>query len=65
MLKSISFLLLAVFLLAMSSSAQQRMPQLSQAAKISQTIGLSEVGISYHRPGVRGREIWGNVVKYR
>ena len=64
MLRSISFLLLAVFLLTMSSPAQQRMPQLSQAAKISQTIGLSEVGISYHRPGVRGREIWGNVVKY-
>jgi hypothetical protein len=25
---------------------------------------MSEVSISYHRPGVKGREIWGNVVKY-
>jgi Protein of unknown function (DUF2911) len=64
MCKSISFLLIAFFLLSISASAQQRMPQASQAAKVSQTIGLSEVDISYHRPGVRGREIWGNVVKY-
>lgn len=47
-----------------NAQTQVRIPQLSQAAKVSQTIGLSEVSISYHRPGVKGREIWGNVVKY-
>ena len=47
-----------------SAQTQLRVPRISQFAKISQTIGLSEVSVSYHRPGVKGREIWGNVVKY-
>jgi hypothetical protein len=41
-----------------------RIPQISQAAKISQNVGLSEVSISYHRPGVKGREIWGGLLPY-
>ena len=36
----------------------------SPAAKISQTIGLSTVTVSYSRPSVRGREIWGKLVPY-
>jgi hypothetical protein len=55
-------LCLAVGLAA--AQAQLRVPRISQGAKVSQTIGLSEVTISYHRPGVKGRVIWGNVVKY-
>jgi len=41
-----------------------RVPRISQGAKVSQVVGLSEIAISYHRPGVKGRAIWGNVVKY-
>lgn len=36
-----------------------RTPRLSQGAKITQVIGLSDVTIYYHRPGVKGRTIWG------
>jgi hypothetical protein len=36
-----------------------RVPRISQGAKVTQVIGLSEVTIFYHRPGVKGREIWG------
>jgi hypothetical protein len=58
-------MLAVVFLSTLvSAQTQLRVPRVSQFAKISQTIGLSEVSISYHRPGVKGREIWGNVVKY-
>jgi tetratricopeptide (TPR) repeat protein len=39
-------------------------PQVSPAAVIKQEIGLSWVKISYHRPGVKGREIWGKLVPY-
>ena len=56
--------MIAVALIETSVNAQVRIPQLSQAAKISQTIGLSEVSISYHRPGVKGREIWGGLLPY-
>jgi len=41
-----------------------RIPRLSQGAKVTQVVGLSEVTIYYHRPGVKGREIWGGLLPY-
>jgi len=38
--------------------------RVSQFAKVTQTIGVTDVTISYHRPGVKGREIWGKLVPY-
>jgi len=46
------------------SQTPPRVPRVSQGAKVSQFVGLSEVSVTYHRPGVKGRQIWGNVVKY-
>ncbi len=37
---------------------QKRRIDQSPAAQVSQRIGLSDVKISYCRPGVKGREIW-------
>ena len=63
--KTFCILFAAVFIVTlMNGQTQLRVPRISQGAKISQIIGLSEVSISYHRPGVKGREIWGNVLKY-
>lgn len=36
----------------------------SPAAKVSQTIGISKVTVSYSRPSVKKREVWGNLVPY-
>lgn len=41
-----------------------KFPRVSQGATVSQTIGLSDVTITYHRPGVKGRVIWGELVPY-
>ena len=41
-----------------------RIPRISQGAKVTQVIGLSEVTIYYHRPGVKGRTIWGGLLPY-
>lgn len=41
-----------------------RLPQASQGATVKQTIGLNDVTISYSRPGVKGRKIWGGLVPY-
>jgi len=51
--------------LAVSISAQN-LPQIqvSPHAKVIQEIGLTEVTIDYHRPAVKGREIWGKLVPY-
>ncbi|HEY0194922.1 MAG TPA: DUF2911 domain-containing protein [Kofleriaceae bacterium] len=41
-----------------------RLPDQSPAASVSQTIGLTEVTVKYHRPAVNGRVIWGKLVPY-
>lgn len=43
-----------------SSTAQVRTPRVSQKASVTQTIGITDVTITYHRPGVKGRKIWGD-----
>lgn len=39
-------------------------PRASPNASVSQTIGVTEVTISYGRPGVKERKIWGELVPY-
>ena len=36
----------------------------SPASQVSQTIGISTVTVSYSRPSVKGRTIWGDLVPY-
>jgi tetratricopeptide (TPR) repeat protein len=40
------------------------LPQPSQAASAGQRIGLTDITITYHRPAVNKREIWGKLVPY-
>jgi TolA-binding protein len=44
--------------------AALKLPEASPAATVSQTIGLTEVTVVYHRPAVGGRAIWGKLVPY-
>jgi tetratricopeptide (TPR) repeat protein len=39
-------------------------PRASQRATVTQRIGLTDITITYHRPSVGGREIWGKTVPY-
>lgn len=48
----------------MSASAQIETPQPSPAAEVKQTVGLTEVSVSYSRPSKKKREIFGNLVPY-
>jgi hypothetical protein len=43
-----------------SAFAQVRVPRPSQKASVMQTIGVTDVTITYSRPGVKGRKIWGD-----
>ena len=54
------FMALATFAL----EAQITTPQPSPGSKIEQTIGLTEVAVSYSRPAMRGRVIFGDLVPY-
>ncbi len=49
-------------LIAVPSFAQLKLPQASPAAKVSQTVGLTEITVDYSSPAVKGRKIWGGVV---
>ncbi len=49
---------------AVAQAPPLTLPQPSQAASVSQTIGLTEITITYHRPRVQSREIWGKLVPY-
>ena len=59
----------AVLVICQMASAQTPQPpkmlQVSPAATVTQTIGLTDITINYHRPGVKGREIWGKLVPYK
>jgi len=39
-------------------------PRVSQAASVTQRVGLTDITVSYHRPGVKNRQIWGALVPY-
>lgn len=40
------------------------LPQASPAATVSQTVGLADITVSYHRPAVKARTVWGGLVPY-
>jgi len=49
---------------AMAQSAMLNLPRLSQHARITQRIGITDITIDYSRPLVRGRKIFGGVQAY-
>ena len=66
--KRVSFLTISIFITACAASlalAQQppkvRLPQASPSATVSQTIGITDISITYHRPAVKGRTVWGDI----
>jgi hypothetical protein len=56
-MKQLIFLMLALFVF--SAEAQLQTPQASPSAKFSTSIGLTDVQISYNRPRMKGRKIFG------
>ncbi|MFL6334058.1 MAG: DUF2911 domain-containing protein [Pyrinomonadaceae bacterium] len=50
----------ALFALATFAQAQVRTPRPSQKASVMQTVGVTDLTITYSRPGVKGRKIWGD-----
>jgi Protein of unknown function (DUF2911) len=59
-----SSLLAALFILCLAAavSAQIQTPRPSQKASVMQRIGVTDVTITYSRPPVKGRKIWGDAL---
>ncbi len=53
-----------LMLLVPSAFAQLKLPRVSPKGSVMQTVGLTDVTITYSRPGVKGRVIWGELVPY-
>lgn len=56
--------LISLLLLAVPAVAQVKYPQASPHAVLTQTVGTTDVTIDYHRPSVKGRQVWGGLVPY-
>lgn len=65
-LRAISFCLAVAALTALSSAQSfvLDLPLQSQRAQVSQRIGITDITISYHRPLVNDRKVWGGLVPY-
>lgn len=60
-MKQILFILFAV---STSFAFGQRLPKISQLATVNQTVGLNEIAVTYSRPSVNGRVVFGDLVPY-
>ncbi len=56
--------LLAICLGTSGARAELVLPRPSPNASVSQTIGVTNFTLTYSRPGVKGRVIWGGLVPY-
>lgn len=63
-MKKIILLAAAVYIVASGNAQQLNTPQPSPTATIKQNFALSNIEISYSRPGVKGRKIFGDLVPY-
>src|SRR5688572_16384827 len=61
-------LVLSLAFVALSSTAALaqpfELPRLSPFAKVTQTVGLTDITVDYSSPGVRGRKIFGGLVPH-
>lgn len=65
MLKLPQFSVALIFIYSLAAFGQQiRTPRPSPDATVTQMVGVTEVNIDYSSPGVKGREIWGELVPY-
>jgi len=63
-MKKLFFLAVAAFIIFSAEAQQLTTPQPSPTANIKQNFALSNIEISYSRPGVKGRKIFGDLVPY-
>lgn len=58
------FALICCLVFSFTSHAQIATPAASPAATLTQKVGLTDVTISYSRPSMRGRKIFGSILPY-
>jgi hypothetical protein len=66
MITSLRFGACALFLSFASTAVAQRieLPAPSPGAKVTQTVGITDISVEYSSPAVKNRKIWGGLVPY-
>ena len=54
----------ALFCIAITTTAQVRMPQPSPTQTVKQDFGMGSIELTYSRPNAKGRKIYGDLVPY-
>uniref|UniRef100_UPI00359308FD DUF2911 domain-containing protein n=1 Tax=Aquiflexum sp. TaxID=1872584 RepID=UPI00359308FD len=60
----IALTLIMFFAATVQTQAQLQAPAASPAAQVSQNVGFTKISIDYSSPGVKGRTIFGELLKY-
>lgn len=55
---------IAAFVVTGNAQTDLGLPEVSQLAIVKQRVGVADITITYHRPLVGGRKIWGGLVPY-
>ena len=63
-MKKVFLVFIAVLTLHCMSYSQLKTPAPSPAQSIKQDFGLSSIELSYSRPGMKGRKIYGDLVPF-
>lgn len=63
-MKKLIYTAIFTIVFSISAFAQLQLPQESNKAMVSQIVGDTTVSITYFRPNVKGRKIWGDLVPY-
>ncbi len=59
-----SFVMCLLLSISFTATAQLDTPRGSQMASVMQRVGTTDITITYSRPSVNGRDIWGKLVPY-
>ncbi|HJT16821.1 MAG TPA: DUF2911 domain-containing protein, partial [Thermoanaerobaculia bacterium] len=63
-LRTLAVLLVLLTATSLMAQGAIRLPDASPAATVGQTIGVTDIAITYHRPAVNKRKIFGGLVQY-
>lgn len=55
---------LALSFASLAGAQQLELPRPSPNAKVTQTVGVTDISVEYSSPAVKGRKIWGGLVPY-
>lgn len=64
-MRGLSIVILGLLVASELYAQRLTMPEASPQASVTQSVGLTEMTVTYHRPGVKNRKIWGDIVPYQ